>query len=533
MTDQIPEYLNDQTYEGILQRMLDRIPDDIDKTEGSYIWDALSPAAYELLVAVIWVQETLRKGFASTVASDVPGEVTDWLDLRVKEHGLTRKPAEYASGKVTFSGVAGTLIPIGTRIATPAGSRDNETAVLFETLNDVNIDTNGSIDANIQAIEAGTSGNVAANAIQIMVDTITGVTSVTNASATSGGIDIEDDIALLQRYLQHVRSPSAGGNKADYIRWATEVSGVGGASVVPIEDGPGTVNIYIIDSNKAPAVQDLIEDVQNYIAPPYDHVEEESQYTISNSNGVSLISLSDAVNGQAYEMDYNATGQGEIVRSDLQTILEKGGLWWFKPSVKVDTNTASSDLVQFGIWNVSSNSWAKTQNGGAVDAVLTQKASDLGTSFGQSAIQFYWNGADYLEIRITRLQTDTTTKLYFDNHELISAFSQDTGEEKAPVGASVSVRSAIAVQVNVSATMTIADGYDAASVKSSVQTALDGYIKSLAFQDDNDVKFAKIGSTILETNGVQDYSNLLLNSGTGNVVIQNKEVAVLGTVSFT
>ena len=36
------------TYEDILQRMLDRVPDSMDKREGSIIYDALAPAAVEL-----------------------------------------------------------------------------------------------------------------------------------------------------------------------------------------------------------------------------------------------------------------------------------------------------------------------------------------------------------------------------------------------------------------------------------------------------------------------------------------------------
>ena len=41
------------TYESILQRMLDRIPDDMDKSEGAVIYDALAPAAVELQLMYI------------------------------------------------------------------------------------------------------------------------------------------------------------------------------------------------------------------------------------------------------------------------------------------------------------------------------------------------------------------------------------------------------------------------------------------------------------------------------------------------
>lgn len=40
----------EQTYEALMERMLDRLPDDIDKRENSVIWNALAPAAAELVV---------------------------------------------------------------------------------------------------------------------------------------------------------------------------------------------------------------------------------------------------------------------------------------------------------------------------------------------------------------------------------------------------------------------------------------------------------------------------------------------------
>lgn len=41
------------TYEEILERMLERVPDDMDKREGSLIYDALAPAAIELQIMSI------------------------------------------------------------------------------------------------------------------------------------------------------------------------------------------------------------------------------------------------------------------------------------------------------------------------------------------------------------------------------------------------------------------------------------------------------------------------------------------------
>ena len=42
---------------------------------------------------------------------------------------------------------------------------------------------------------------------------------------------------------------------------------------------------------------------------------------------------------------------------------------------------------------------------------------------------------------------------------------------------------------------------------------------------------AKIGQTILNTDGVDDYSNLKINSKTENIAISETEIAVLGGVA--
>ena len=44
----IGRYSDQMTFEFILDRMLDRVPDTVDKREGSIIYDALAPAAAEL-----------------------------------------------------------------------------------------------------------------------------------------------------------------------------------------------------------------------------------------------------------------------------------------------------------------------------------------------------------------------------------------------------------------------------------------------------------------------------------------------------
>lgn len=389
----LPDYLTDQAYEAILQRMLDALPPDISKSEGDYIWDALSPAAIELALAAIWAQEVLRRGFASTTFGQ-------YLDLRCEEHGITRRAAVKATGQVKFTGTAGTVVPAGTRVATPADPNTGTPSVEFVTLADVTLDGTGTGYAPIEAVEAGASGNVAAGAISIMVTPVSGVSAATNPSATTGGLDTEDDASLLARYLQRVRSPSAGGNKADYINWVLEVAGVGGVSVIPVRDGPGTVSVAIINTNKEPADQALVDAVQNYMAPPWVNETEAETMTLGGY-GTSIDTTLTDDTGDSVKMVHDVSGPGTITHANLHTLLQQPGIWQARMRVKVDNNAGTADLLQIGIWNVSAAAWAKTRPGGTVDAVVTLKASDLATSFLDKIVEFYWNGQDQLELRIT------------------------------------------------------------------------------------------------------------------------------------
>jgi len=56
----------------------------------------------------------------------------------------------------------------------------------------------------------------------------------------------ESDAALLARLLEYIRRPPAGGNKYDYIKWATAVENVASAWCYPLAQGLGTVDVVIL-----------------------------------------------------------------------------------------------------------------------------------------------------------------------------------------------------------------------------------------------------------------------------------------------
>ena len=110
--------------------------------------------------------------------------------------GITRKPASYATGEVTFTGTAGTVIPLQFLVSTGKYQ--------FWTQQIATIPSGGTVDVPIRALELGNTSNVLASTITTIVNPLTGVTAVTNTLATTGGADVETDEALRNRYDESV-----------------------------------------------------------------------------------------------------------------------------------------------------------------------------------------------------------------------------------------------------------------------------------------------------------------------------------------
>jgi len=227
-----------QTYEEILQGMLDKVPSNVDKREGSIIYDALAPCAYFLAQQQFQLDNFVELVFADTA-------VGEYLDTAVSDFGLTRKGATAAIREVTTSAA----ISIGTVWGI------NELTYTITEL----ITTN---QYKAKCNTAGTIGNQYTGSIS-PISSVSGVTA-TLGDVLTAGADIETDDALRARLYNKVRMPATSGNAYQYKQWALEVPGVGDAKVFPLESGPGTVTVLVVDENKAIS-ETLPETVAEYI----------------------------------------------------------------------------------------------------------------------------------------------------------------------------------------------------------------------------------------------------------------------------
>lgn len=248
----------DEIYGNIVIRMLSNSPGTWDKREGSFFRDLVNTMGLELAKLYLNMEALLQMTF-------IQYSMNGYMDLRAEEHGVVRNPAVKSTGTVTVTGTDTTIIPLGTLFSTTVTPNSGANAIQFETT--VAAVISGNTDIAVQAVEGGSKGNISALNVNKIVTGINGLLTVSNADAITGGIDRESDDDFRIRFLQIVRNPVAGGNKQDYVTWALEVPGIGGAVSDPLWDGPGTVRVLIVDDDGDPADAGLITDVQNYISP--------------------------------------------------------------------------------------------------------------------------------------------------------------------------------------------------------------------------------------------------------------------------
>lgn len=104
---------------------------------------------------------------------------------------IDRHPATYTTTTVILNGVAGTVIPVGTRLQTTDGD-------IFTNLQQYTIGDDGSVTTQYQAIETGDIP-CPVNTLTIILDNVNGLETATNPSSPILGQELESDADFKNR----------------------------------------------------------------------------------------------------------------------------------------------------------------------------------------------------------------------------------------------------------------------------------------------------------------------------------------------
>ena len=217
------------------------------------------------------IHTVTRAGFIQTAEGK-------WLDLKVRELGLTRKEGQKTTGYITFYRNTpkdeNITIPKGTIVKTVKDSSGQE--YRFKTIEEIILPAGDTeVFTLIEAVKQGSNYNVGKETIVKITTHIAGIDGVINKSVNLGagvrswqvtvGTNIETDEDFRTRAIYRWDELGVGGTADAYRSWALSVAGV--KSVQILDDfpfGPGTVGLVIAAENGIPTTE-LLQQVHDTV----------------------------------------------------------------------------------------------------------------------------------------------------------------------------------------------------------------------------------------------------------------------------
>ena len=204
----------DQTYEIILERMLNRVSDKLDKRPSSPVYDLHSATAIEFQILYIELEYLIKNSYGDTAARE-------FLILLAKDRGLSPEPA-------TKAVLQGEFIPTNIDVT---GKRFN--------IGEINYVVMEQITPGTYKVQCETEGVVGNQYLGDMIpmEYIDGLQTASLTSVLIPGEDEEDTEVFRQRYFDSFNEQSFGGNRADYMAKVKSIEGVGSCKVKRVWNG--------------------------------------------------------------------------------------------------------------------------------------------------------------------------------------------------------------------------------------------------------------------------------------------------------
>ena len=203
-----------ETYELILQRMLDRVPESYDKRPSSVIYDTHSSTAIELQILYIELEYLIKNSYGDTAARE-------FLVLLCGDRGITPEPATKAILKGEFT-------PVDIDVT---GQRFN--------IGEINYIVTEQIEPGQYQVQCETAGAIGNQYLGAMIpmEYIQGLETAELTEILIPGEDEEDTEVLRQRYFDSFNERAFGGNRADYLTKVRSLDGIGNCKVTRIWNG--------------------------------------------------------------------------------------------------------------------------------------------------------------------------------------------------------------------------------------------------------------------------------------------------------
>ena len=241
------------TYEYIMNRMMERVKSqypNLDRREGSLIYNAVAPVAIELAIAFTELDNVRRESF-------VPTASREFKLLGCKDIGMDISvfDATYGVHKGVFD------------VEVTLGSRWNCELFNYTVTEYIGVNDEGYHEYKMACETLGTTPNNQTGVLTPITDAPNGLTYAMLVECLVDGENEKTDEEINKAYDEYTNNEYADGNKAQYKRWCNEYDGIGNSKVFPLWDGANTVKVSILSASNGKANDELIDAFQEYLDP--------------------------------------------------------------------------------------------------------------------------------------------------------------------------------------------------------------------------------------------------------------------------
>lgn len=229
-----------------MERMLGRMPEDLDKSEGSLIWEATGPAAREFELMYMALSMAIENAYPMSADRE-------FLIRYADTYNMAPFPATKAVLRAEFTFKDEQTVNMGARF---------EIDGVFYSV----IEHEGE---NLYKIECETPGRVGNRHFgQLLpVTYLRNFVSARIKSLLIPGEDEEDTETFRLRFQRSFISKRYGWNLAEYMEETCALEGVGDCKVLRCPRGKGTVDVVIIDSEYHKPTPETIDKIQKALRP--------------------------------------------------------------------------------------------------------------------------------------------------------------------------------------------------------------------------------------------------------------------------
>lgn len=357
-------FTDDDTLEAMLKRLINSYEAKYKETTGKEISlsaaDPIRILLHAIALDLFQIEQYVDRAGKQDLLKYSYGE---FLDNLAGNRGVIRQQASAAITTLRFTLSEAKAYAVGI----PAGTRaTNGDGIYFETTGYDEVPAGELyVDVEAQCTVEGIEGNdFVAGQINILVDPLAYVKSVTNITTTDGGTDLETDESLAERVYLAPSSYSVAGPDDAYVYWAkTYNSDIG--SVKPVSPEPCEVIVYILMKNGTIPTDEIVNGLEEYLqdenirpltdlvtvkAPSIATFDIELTYYINKSDSASAQSIQEAVNSAVAEyVTWQTTEIGKDINpSELIKRIVAAGAKRVEITSPVFTTISDTEVGQLG-----------------------------------------------------------------------------------------------------------------------------------------------------------------------------------------